>query len=511
MNILLFHKKRLTLSFWLILSVFVVNAQKQYNQDLVESGEFINPIFSGDYPDPSILVDGDDFYMVHSSFDYYPGLTIWHSKDLINWNPIANPLTKNVGSVWAPDLVKYDDKFYIYLPVNSTNYVIVADDISGPWSDPIDLKIGRIDPGHVADDDGNRYLYFNDGGYVPLSKDGLSVIGDFKPSYDGWEIPRDWTIECFCLEGPKFFKRGDYYYITVAEGGTAGPATGHMVISARSKSPLGPWENSPYNPIIRAESQQDKWWSVGHATIIEAKPNDWWMVFHGYEKDHYNMGRQTLLAPVEWTDDGWFKLPNDFDLEKPLNKPNLPEFKSDYRLSDNFEGNSLHPKWKFFKNYDANRFQVKNNSLTIKAKGNSIPESSPLLIIPAHHSYSAQVEIELKDGAVGGLVMFYNEKGSSGVLADKNNIIANLRGWQFVTEKNVINRRVFLKIENNNHIVDMYYSLDGKTWQKIESSLEVSGYHHNVLSGFLSLRIGLVAIGEGEVTFKNFKYKAIKK
>lgn len=115
-----------------------------------------------------------------------------------------------------------------------------ADNINGPWSDPIDLKISNIDPGHFTNEKGNRYLYFSNNDYIPLSKDGLSVSGAGKHVYDGWKIPSEWSIECFCMEGPKVLKHGNYYYLTVAEGGTAGPATSHIVISARSKSPLGP-------------------------------------------------------------------------------------------------------------------------------------------------------------------------------------------------------------------------------------------------------------------------------
>ena len=152
-----------------------VFANAQYQTQAHEKGTafYLNPVFAGDYPDPSILRDGDDYYMVHSSFEYYPGLLIWHSKDLINWTPVKNALYKYVGSVWAPDLVKYKNKYYIYFPANNTNYVVYADSINGTWSDPIDLKVGNIDPGHVTDDNGKRYLFFSSGGFVPLSDDGL--------------------------------------------------------------------------------------------------------------------------------------------------------------------------------------------------------------------------------------------------------------------------------------------------------------------------------------------------
>jgi xylan 1,4-beta-xylosidase len=319
---------------------FVANAQYQTNTDVIGTDYYSNPIFAGDYPDPSILRDGDNYYIVHSSFEYYPGLLIWQSKDLINWTPVTNALHKYVGSVWAPDLAKYKDKYYIYFPANNAIYVVMADSINGPWSDPIDLKINNIDPGHVVDENGKRYLYSANGGYVPLSDDGLSVIGETKHVYDGWPIPCDWTIECFCLEGPKLTKHSDYY-LTVAEGGTAGPVTGHMIISARSKSPFGPWENSPYNPIERTLDNSERWWSKGHGTLFEDANGDWWIVFHGYENGYYNMGRQTLLQPVEWTEDGWFKTPDNIKTDQPIKKPSLKEVASTYTLSDDFSGTSL--------------------------------------------------------------------------------------------------------------------------------------------------------------------------
>ena len=471
--------------------------------------EFLNPIFPGDYPDTSILVDGEDSYVVHSSFEYYPGLLIWHSKDLINWKPVANALHTYVGSVWAPDLVKYGDRYYIYFPVNNTNYVVYADDISGPWSEPIDLEIGNIDPGHVTDDEGNRYLYFSSGGYVPLSKDGLSVTGGFQHVYDGWPIPREWTIECFCMEGPKLVKRSEYYYMTTAEGGTAGPATSHMVIAARSKSPLGPWENSPYNPIARTESPNERWWSVGHGTVFDDADGNWWMIYHGYEKDHYNMGRQTLLAPVEWTEDGWYKIPDSFDLGEAVQKASISTPETPYTPSDTFDGDELKPQWKFFKDYNPDRFEVKDGVLSIKGKGGWLTDSAPMLTVPNHHSYTADVELEIEGDAIAGLVLFYNEDAYSGILADTTNILANLRGWQFPTEREVIDRKVWLRLKNINNTVDMYYSHDGEEWLKIENSLEVSGMHHNVLSGFMSLRIGLVSMGSGTVHFKEFNYQPI--
>ena len=502
--------KNAILAFLLIQLVIVVNAQYQTEAEYKDSEYYMNPVFAGDYPDPSILRDGDDFYMVHSSFEYYPGLTIWRSKDMINWTPVINTLNKYVGSVWAPDLVKYDGKYYIYFPASGTNYVITADSIDGEWSDPVELDIAPIDPGHVVDEEGNRYLFFSSGGFVPLTKDGLSLAGEFQPSYSGWPIPRDWTVEGFRMEGPKLVKRGEYYYLTVAEGGTAGPATGHMVISARSKSLTGPWENSPYNPITRTTEKSERWCSKGHGTILEDGNGGWWMVFHAYENGFYNMGRQTLMIPVEWTEDGWYKIPDGITDETSIKRPNLTPDETDFVLSDSFDGDELKLQWKFFGEYDPDRFRVADNSVTIKAKGDVIANCSPLLCNASHHSYIAEVEMSIEGDAVGGLALFYSERASSGILADDKNILINALGWQFVTEENVINRHVFLRLRNINSTVDTYYSLDGENWIKTENSFETSGYHHNVLGGFMGLRIGLCSVGEGAVKFSNFKYEPIQ-
>lgn len=500
--------KKITILIFAVLLGIEAAAQKQFHP--TENGTYTNPIFSGDYPDPSILRDGDDFYLVHSSFEYYPGLLIWHSTDLINWEPVTNALHTYVGSVWAPDLVKHDGKYYIYFPASNTNYVIWADKIEGPWSAPKELDVDMIDPGHVADEEGNRYLYFNSGSYVPLTKDGLSIAGEVQHSYEGWEIPREWSIECFCMEGPKLIKRGEYYYLTVAEGGTAGPATGHMVISARSKSPLGPWENSPFNPILRTKDKSEKWWSVGHGTLFDDVNDNWYMIFHGYENGFYTMGRQTMLTPIEWTADGWFKIPETVAIDQPIALPKLPNtLQQAYSLNDSFEGPQLNPIWKFYKESGENRYQFKDNTLVLQGKGNSVKNCSPMLVIPPHHAYTADIELEIEGNATGGIVLFYNEQAFSGILTDGTNILANLRGWQFPTEKNVVKKTVFLRLKNVNHSVDMYYSLDGKMWTKIENSFEVGAYHHNVLSGFMSLRIGLCSMGEGNVIFKNFTYSPI--
>ena len=184
-------------------------------------GRYLNPILAGDRPDPNILKDGDDYYATFSSFQYYPGIPIWHSRDLVNWTPLTTALKQHIGIVWALDIAKHDGRYFIYIPALDPSdakrgiktWVIHAENMAGPWSDPIDMKIDNlIDPGHAVGEDGKRYLFLNGGNRVRISDDGLSAAGPVEHVYDGWPIPQDWIIEGFALEGPKVLRRDGWFY-----------------------------------------------------------------------------------------------------------------------------------------------------------------------------------------------------------------------------------------------------------------------------------------------------------
>jgi xylan 1,4-beta-xylosidase len=494
---------------------WAVGVEGQRKADLGD-GTYLNPIMAGDHPDPSVLKDGSDYYMTFSSFDAYPGLVIWHSRDLVNWEPVGPSLFRNVGSVWAPDLVKHKGRYYIYFPgigpAYRSNYVIWADSIRGPWSDPIDLKIGRIDPGHAVGPDGTRHLFLSGGYVVPLAADGLSVTGEMKKVYDGWKYPDDWVVEGFAQEGPKILKRGDYYYMVLAEGGTAGPPTSHMVIAARSRSIEGPWENSPYNAIIRTKSADERWWSKGHATLVEAPGGTWYVVYHAYENGFYNLGRQTLLEPVEWTADGWFRAAGA-DVAKPIPKPAGEAVPHGLPLSDDFSTRKMGVQWSFYGGTvtDNDRYRYENGSLVLKAKGTAPRDSSPLWFVCGDHAYELAVEIDIDPGATAGLLLFYNNRLYAGLGYSATNFIMHRYGTERQMAKPAhVGRTLFLRLTNDRHIVTIHYSADGKAWERFGTRMEVSGYHHNVAYDFLSLRPAIYAAGTGEVRFRRFTYRALR-
>ena len=469
---------------------------------LATGQEFPKVIIAGDYADPSIIRDGKDYYMTHSPFYYAPGFLIWHSKDLMNWEPVCRANADYEGSAMAPDLIKHKGRFYIYYPAAGTNWVIWADNIKGPWSKPVNLKVKGIDPGHVVGQDGKRYLYVDDGYMIGLTDDGLATVGERKKVYDGWKYPKQWVTEGMYLESPKLNHKDGYYYLTSAQGGTAGPATSHMVASARSKNVEGPWENSPYNPIVHTYSDTDKWWSKGHGTLIDDVNGNWWIVYHAYANGYYTLGRQTLIEPVEWTADGWFRT-------KSQASPIVSDgsIKNGFDLNDDFSGTELDLRWTFWKENALGKVQLKNNSLIVAAKGSGVLDGRLVLTTVTDKNYETQVEVTPSSGNMAGLLLYYSEKAFAGIVSDGKKITVYKNATEKTEVKNNFGKHFFLKIHNQGNICKMFASKDGIKWQLLAENIDVSKMHHNTYLGFYALRIGLFSSGKGQAEFKNFKYK----
>lgn len=493
-----------------------VGVEGQRKADL-GNGFFLNPIQIGDRPDPSIVKVGADYYLTFSTFDAYPGLVVWHSRDLINWQPVVASLTKPVGSVWAPELVWHGGQFQIFFharkPGYRSIYVITSKEVRGPWSDPVDLGLhDHIDPGHVVGEDGKRYLFLSSGDRVALSEDGLSLVGKVEHVYDPWRYPEDWVVEAFAPEGPKVLRHGEYFYLVTAVGGTAGPPTGHMVIVARSRSIHGPWEDAPNNPIVRTVSNTEKWWSRGHATPVEAPDGSWWLIYHGYENGFWTLGRQTLLDPMEWTKDGWI-VAKGGDLSKPLRKPRGGEaLPHGLALSDDFSMNRFGVQWSFYDPAPDELQRVKYDSgvLVVQGKGSQPHDCSPLTFLVGDQAYQVDVDIEIEGNAQAGLLLFYNRRLYCGLGFDAKKMVMHRYGLERDQRKpEPLERRVRLRITNDRHIVTIHHSPDGEKWTQFGVQMETSGYHHNVAWDFLSLRPAIYVAGSGAARFRNVRYKAL--
>jgi len=470
---------------------------------------FSNPVLGGDYPDPTILRDGNDYYMTHSAFDYQPGLVVFHSTDLVHWEPVSFALKEYLGSIWAPDIKKYKGKYYIYFTVARrprTQYVVVSDSPYGPWSDPVDLKVDHIDPCHVVGEDGKRYLVLSGGDIVQLSDDGLSVVpGTKRHVYDGWRYPDDWVVEGFSPEGPKIYRIGKYFYYLTAEGGTAGPATSHMVTVARSESLFGPYENMPTNPLIHTSSAAERWWSRGHGSLVDTPDGRWYVVYHAYEKHFLNLGRQTLMEPVHFTDDGWI-VADGGDASLPMAQPtaawnpvdrhaHLGEFR-------------IGLDWKFYKAFDPVRAQVCDGVLTLQAQGENLGASAPLMFVAGCHRYELEAEIDIEGDVRAGLTLYYNSQFNVGICFD--------RQQRYRVRRNDLSRRgpsggthLWLRLRNDEHAVTGFWSTDGINWTREEWAMEVSGFNHNTLYDFQSMLPGVFAQGSGRAVFRNFRFREL--
>ena len=285
--------------------------------------KYRNPIISGYNPDPSICRVGDDYYIVNSSFEYFPGVPVYHSKNLVNWELIGNCLDrksqlllekcKPSGGIYAPTLRYHDGTFFMTTTnvSHKGNFIVHTKDIKKGWSEPVWIDQGGIDPSLLFDDDGTVY-------FLSTATDEQGEAGIFMCEinpFTGEKLTESVVISRGCggryAEGPHLYKWFGKYYLMLAEGGTE---YGHMETMLRSDFPYGPYEACPHNPILtHRDDMREEIYCTGHADMMEDHNGNWWMVCLAIrpceEKSNrvllHNLGRETFLAPVVWDEEGW--------------------------------------------------------------------------------------------------------------------------------------------------------------------------------------------------------------
>ncbi|MEE4563870.1 glycoside hydrolase family 43 protein [Paenibacillus polymyxa] len=313
--------------------------------------KIVNPVLVGFHPDPSLIRVGDDYYMATSTFEWFPGVEIHHSRDLIHWRLTARALTEssqvnlrgNVasGSIWAPAISYDDGLFYLlFTDVKSRsrvykdlhNYIICSKSIEGPWSQPVRLNGSGFDPFLFHDDDGRKWLlnmrwdfrknHNNFSGIIMQEYDAKSqsLIGPIHEIYKGTPVG--------VTEGPQLYKRGAFYYLLTAEGGTG---VQHMVTLARSRNLTGPYETDPHFPLMTtAHDPTYPLQQAGHGTLVETQHGEWYMA-HLCTRPFSDtsltnpLGRETAIQKCIWTEDGWLRLSHGGKLPAlETEAPNLP-------------------------------------------------------------------------------------------------------------------------------------------------------------------------------------------
>lgn len=483
----------------------------------MESGEWPKVIFPGEYPDPSIIRDGRDFYLTCSGLYSRPGFVIWHTRDLIHWEPVSSAAHAMAGAIWAPEIAKIGDEYSIYFPQNPdirngkgwSIYRVTAPSMTGPWSEPavIAENVG-IDPGIAVDEDGTPWLWLHHGKVAELTRTGSRPAGPVTGGhYQGWKYPECWRpgTKNTSMESPKLFKRGEWWYLVSAQGGTGGPALAHHACVARSKTCTGPWENSPYNPLIHTWSEVEEWHCTGHATLFDDAEGNWWAVYHGYRKDFRTLGRSILLAPIAWTDDGWPVL--DRSGREPLPPDGTEIVGGDY--NDDFNSNALPLYWLAFGAESIGKATVGGGALNLAATGRDAFSGTVLLFKPSAKSYSTAVVAEPGAGTQAGLVLFYDRKNLVGVTTDGRDFVIHYPDGFVRREPNTLGPRIRFRIVNDSNILSLYASgKDGKEIRLMDA-IDVSRMYPGGgrCKDFLSLQIGLVAAGDGNAAFRSFRYR----
>ena len=284
-----------------------------------------NPIIKGFYPDPSVCAANGHFYLVSSSFQFFPGVPLFESVDLVNWTQIGHVLTRksqvmledinSSGGVFAPTIRFYKGRFYMVTNNNTTqeNFYVYTDDIHGEWSDPIVVDQGGIDPSLYFEDD--RCFFISNGndengkGCVMQCEIEVATgrkLSESRPIWSG--------SGGRYLESPHMYKIGDYYYLMAAEGGTE---YGHMVTYARAENIWGPFENYPQNPVLTNRNKAPFIiQGIGHGDLIQNHDGNWYIVTLGFRQigvwqPYHHLGREVFLTPITFHEDGWFTAGND--------------------------------------------------------------------------------------------------------------------------------------------------------------------------------------------------------
>lgn len=501
-----------------------------------QKNTFTNPILSGAYPDPSICKVGDDYYLSNSSFEFFPGVPVWHSKDLVHWEHASFGIHRKTqfnfegiaasAGAWAGTIRYHEGIFYLpltwvdwRLKVGFKNVVLTATNPSGPWSDPYTItdSIWGIDPSIFFDEDGKAYWLMNHPAVgfqhpgaasimlqeIDLKK--MKLVG--TPSFIG----RGAMIDSQYPEGPKMFKKDDYYYLLIAEGGTG---QFHSVTISRSKNIKGPYENYQGNPLLthRALGYTTPFINIGHADMVKTDAGEWWMVCLGSRplagKDNI-LGRETFLVPVKWEKGEWPIVSPSHGQVRPIeNLPKLPIYNNRILpTKDDFNDSLLTTPWTFIRT-PRDFYSINKGNLVMNLQPEQLSQvSSPAFIgkrlqfrsgtIQSKFTFNSRAKNE-----EAGLVLYKSEKaflkfvkkGGNLTIVTRKDSIETVLYTSLVSASSPIQ----IKILQSENLFSFEYQLGNDSW-----ITALSNWNGDILSveksgGFMGAFIGIYASSNGQ-------------
>ncbi len=491
-----------------------------------------NPILSGFYPDPSICRKGSDYYLVTSTFEYFPGVPVFHSTDLVNWRQIGNCLTrqsqldlahvKSSQGIYAPTIRynPFDDYFYMVTTnVTKGNFFVKTKNPAGEWSEPIFVAQGGIDPSLFFEEDGTAHFISN------ARKENVRRAGFLMASIDletgkflKEAVPVWGGIGANAPEAPHIVKKDGYYYQILAEGGTE---LGHMVTIARSRELYGTYEACPNNPILsHKDCKGHEIQATGHADFVEDASGNWWAVFLGYRQTmqyFHHLGRETFLAPVEWVED-WPVINGGNPITRQIELPNMPEvaISPTKRYYTDFAQPEL--GWLHLRNPEPERY-VYGNGVSLLGNEFTLCEQENACFLGYRQGYlEGETETVLsftpcQNGEEAGISVYYQHDAHFDLCVSRENGENRLRlrlvvGEIIHTAAQIpwVSGEVRLKIEYDK--LQYRFSAEaegGKVFLGTAASRHVSTEAHKL--GFTGVLFALYATGNGRGTITTAVFK----
>lgn len=490
--------------------------------------KYNNPIIKGFYPDPSVCKVEDTYYLVCSTMQYFPGVPLFESKDLINWKQIGHCLTRksqiqldNVnssGGVFAPTIRYNNGRFYMTTTNDTTrqNFYVWTDDIYSEWSEPIYVDQGGIDPS----------LYFEDGKTYFMSNgaDDTGVSGIVQCEIDietGRKLTPSRTIWQGTggrfLESPHMYKINNQYYLMAAEGGTE---FGHMVTYARGNSPYGDFESYPNNPVLTNRNLGGyEIQAVGHGDLIQDNNGNWWILHLGFRQiaqwtAYHHLGREVFLTPVTFDEDGWFTAGHNGTTIKCFDTNRIDDSIIQYeKKCYTFENTEWDKDWCYLRLPHFENYLLSGDNLKLKGTEITLDDvDSPTFIGLRQKDFNAVISCDvcISEGEAG-ITLYMDEnhhydlairKRENGYEVVKRLNIGDIKSVEKAVDFKTVNN-VSVLIRADNYHYNFFIKMDGK---EIELGKAQTKYlSSEVAGGFTGVFIGLYAYGNNHAEFKNFK------